>query len=85
MKTVQDLVAALNAKFGDYTFIVDLGRKYHRVVKHTHGQRSAYCFVDDAGNVYKNDGWKRPAKGIRATLPTLDMGRVDEFGSWLYR
>jgi len=32
-------------------------------------QRSAYGFFEPAtGNLYKSDGWKRPAKGVRASV-----------------
>lgn len=42
----------------------------------THGQKfirimhdgSAYAFLDAGGNIYKPDGWKRPAKGVRGSI-----------------
>lgn len=89
-----EFIAALNAKFSNvdpksamaYTFEVEAGRKFNRVVQTPRmGGRSVFCFVDNDGNVYKPAGWKAPAKGIRATLATLDMSRVDAYGSWLYR
>jgi len=85
METVQDLVDALNAKFGnEATFGFDKGPKYSRVWIAT-PHKSAYCFVDHEGNIYKTASWKAPAKGVRANLATLDMSKVDRFTSWLYR
>lgn len=88
MKTAQEFVDALNAKFkaeGYSTFeVAEGGRKFTKIVATHGGQRSVYCFLDADGNVYKAEGWKKPARGIRSTLATLDMSRVDKFGSWLY-
>jgi hypothetical protein len=84
--TIQELVAALNAKVGSERFSLDKpGQKYTRVVNTSGGQRSVWCFVDAAGNIYKAASWKAPAKGVRSTLATVDMSRVDEYGGWLYR
>jgi hypothetical protein len=85
--TTQELVDALNAKFAatGYSFSVTAGPKYTRVVKTQGPSSSVYCFTDEAGNIYKPEGWKRPAKGIRGTLATLDINRADLHGAWLYR
>lgn len=94
MKTAQEFVNALNLKFNradepilHKTFVLMEGPKYTRVVcvSCSGNSRSAFAFIDAAGNVFKPAGWKGPAKGIRATLATLDMTRVDEYGGWLYR
>ncbi len=86
--TPQDFVNKLNDLFKSPTYPryyrLEHGRKYIRVVCTTVGS-SAYCFLDFEGNVYKAAGWKVPAKGVRATLATLDMSTVDQYGSWLYR
>lgn len=85
--THQGFIAALNRKFGgQYMFSLMPGRKYDRVVRESVAgmSRSAYCFLDADGNVYKAASWKAPAKGIRANLKTLDTNGVDQFGSWLY-
>jgi hypothetical protein len=88
MQTVQEFVDALNAKFnvGEQPYFFELmpGRKYHRIVFTFSEQRSSFCFVDNELNVYKCEGWKKPAKGVRANIATLDMNKVDKFGSWLY-
>lgn len=86
--THAEFIAALDAKFvGQYTFELEPGRKYTRVVATpvSGSGRSSYCFLDADGNVYKSAGWKGPAKGIRANLKTLNMDKVDAYGSWLYR
>jgi len=85
--TLQEFITALNDKFNadSYSFEVEQGPKYARVVRTSYGQRSAYCFVDAHGLVYKAAGWKGPAKGVRANLATLNLGHVDQYGGWLYR
>ena len=87
--TLSEFVAALNEKFKGtgYQFsATDKGGKYTRVVQ-TDGpaHRSVFCFVDAEGNIYKPASWKAPAKGVRATLATLDTSIIDPYGSWLYR
>jgi hypothetical protein len=54
-----------------------------RVIHTCGGQRSVFCFIDGDGNIYKPASWKAPAKGIRGTLATVDMSKVDGHGSWL--
>jgi len=44
------------------------GPKWIRITQEGPGHGSAYCFLDTAGNIYKADGWKRPARGIRGTI-----------------
>jgi len=48
------------------------GGRYWRIFVSRGGkedQRSAYGFFEPAtGNLYKSDGWKRPAKGVRASV-----------------
>ena len=53
-----------------------IGPKWIRVFEQDVGQdgklrdsRSVYCFVEKAtGYIYKPDGWKRPAKGVRGSI-----------------
>jgi hypothetical protein len=89
MPTLADFIAALNTKFAElgYTFVIEHpGVKYTRIVQSLRGNgRSVYCFVDVEGNIYKPAGWKAPAKGVRSTLATMNISRVDPYGSWLYR
>lgn len=65
------------------------GKKYYRVyierADEKGADRSAYCFIDMEGNIYKADSWKRPAKGIRGTVHDVDPDSIDQYTSWLYR
>ncbi len=88
--TIAEFIIALNEKFKnetDYLFSIERpGVKYTRVIRGRAGQsRSVFCFIDTDGNIYKPDGWKRPAKGVRSTLATVNISRIDPYGSWLYR
>lgn len=89
MNSIQEFVAALNAKFADsYGFEAEPGRKFTRIAQTPKlgGGRSVYCFVqNDTLDVLKAEGWKKPARGIRANVRTVDVNRIDPYGSWLYR
>ena len=57
------------------SFHFSKGRKYYRVYwrflsrnGHESGSEIVFCFIDGYGNIYKPEGWKRPAAGVRATL-----------------
>lgn len=78
-----DFIAALDANSSEYfkkhyaeswargwspKHSAEFGKKFVRIVQENNGQRSAYCFIDADGNIYKCDGWKRPAKGVRGSL-----------------
>ena len=83
--TITEFIAALNQKF-DGGF--EQGKrfvKYTRVIGTGGNSRSVYCFIDTDGNIYKAASWKAPAKGVRSTLATVDMNKVDRYGGWLYR
>ena len=84
----QTFVDGLNAKFGDnYTFSAMPGIKYDRIVVTYDGsnQRIAFAFVDKDGNVYKTNGWKSPAKGIRFTSVNSALDVADPYTSFLYQ
>jgi len=64
-------IPALDAYVADYytkqfpnnpkpTHEVQRGPKYVRVIQRSHGQRSAFCFLDHNGTIYKCQGWKGP-------------------------
>jgi hypothetical protein len=85
--TTAEFIAALNQKFTSigYAFAIERpGVKYTRIVQTAPGHRSVFCFVDAEGNILKPAGWKGPAKGVRSTLATVDITKVDPYGSWLY-
>lgn len=47
--------------------------------------RSAYCFIDMEGNIYKSAGWGKVAKGIRGHITKSDPNKADPYTGWLYR
>ena len=63
-----------NGQYPNYEFTV--GKKYIRVFSTS--DRSAYCFLDQEGNIYMPDGWKRPAKHIRGSIfdPNFSIGKA---------
>jgi len=73
-----------------YTFNIEPGRKYLKVVMDSHGNRSVHCFVDkNTGEVYKSASWKSPAKGVRYNLLNEESrnkcyANADWAGSYLY-
>lgn len=88
---------ALTDRFrpGGHVFSVMPGRKNHRIVKtdkYGNGE-SVHAFVDAEGNVYKPNGWKAPAAGIRARVRTdaelaeliNSLTEQDWAGGYLYR
>jgi hypothetical protein len=72
-------------------FIVDSGRKYHKVIfVDGGGHRSVHAFVDKkTGEVYKSASWKSPAKGVRYDLRLIEQREwlfenADWAGGYLY-
>ena len=72
-------------------FIIESGRKYHKIVFiDSNGSRSVHAFVDQkTGEVYKSASWKAPAKGVRYDLRIIEQrewlfGNADWAGSYLY-
>ena len=68
----------------DYEFIIESGRKYHKIIMVIDNgtdrspSRGVHAFVDKkTGEVYKSATWKSPAKGVR-----YDM-RIIEQREWL--
>ena len=77
-----------------YKFIMETGRKYHKIVMITDGgNRSVHAFVDKkTGEVYKPASYKAPAKGVRYNLLiikerewVLNPANCDWSGGYLYR
>ena len=91
---IQQFVDALNAKFPGKRYAAMPGRKNVRITVQNiyngeiDAQRSAYCFIrKEDGAIFKADGWKGPAKGVRARLDQVlatNLQQVDEFTGWLY-
>jgi len=75
-----------------YKFIMETGRKYHKIVMITDGgNRSVHAFVDKkTGEVYKAASFKAPAKGVRFNLLIIKerewlFENADWAGGYLYR
>lgn len=71
------------------TIMSKVGRKYTKIIIEDN-QKSVYCFIETAtGNIFKAASWSNPAKGVRATLDTIDESKfpIGHFGStrWLYQ
>ncbi len=74
-----------------YTFSVESGRKYHKIVMETESQsRSVHAFVDKkTGEVYKPASFKAPAKIVRFNLCIMSdrewlLENADWAGGYLY-
>jgi hypothetical protein len=69
-------------------YVVEVLRKYYKIIHVGKWQRSVHAFVDKkTGDLYKPAGWNGPAKHIRFNLVTqFDevLEKADCFGSYLY-
>ena len=74
----------------DYEFIVESGRKYHKIIMDANGSRSVHSFVDKkTGEVYKPASFKAPAKHVRYDLCLIShrewlLENADWAGGYLY-
>ena len=74
----------------DYEFIVESGRKYHKIIMDANGSRSIHAFVDKkTGEVYKAASFKAPAKVVRYDLRLIKdrewlLENADWAGEYLY-
>jgi hypothetical protein len=73
-----------------YDYIIESGRKYHKIIMNANGSRSVHAFVDKkTGEVYKSASWKAPAKGVRYDLRIIEqrewlLENADWASSYLY-
>lgn len=86
---VEKLTAALSKKFSDRKFEYTVGTKFARITIAQGSSRTAFLFLDAAGNIFKAATFKIPAKGIRFNISTPEsfadfVNKIDEFGSALY-
>ena len=80
-------------KNGDhYKFVVESGRKYHKIVQTDKGGcQSVHAFVDKkTGELYKAASFKAPAKGVRYDLRLITdrefvFKNCDWAGGYLYK
>ena len=76
-----------------YEFIIETGRKYHKIIMVTEsGSRSVHAFVDKkTGEVYMAASFKSPArKGVRYDLRLIEdrefvLKNCDWAGGYLYK
>ena len=87
----QRKIDELNNNQCSVDFIIESGRKYHKIVFiDSNGSRSVHAFVDQkTGEVYKSASWKAPAKGVRYDLRLIEQREwlfenADWAGSYLY-
>ena len=87
----QRKIDELNQGITPVNFIVDSGRKYHKIIFiDGGGQRSVHAFVDKkTGELYKSASWKSPAKGVRYDLRLIEereflLKDADWAGGYLY-
>ena len=92
----QSLCEALQRAFetassSGYTFVLETGKKYYKVIMETgDGSRSVHCFVDKkTGEVYKAASWRGPAKHVRFDLRLIKdreylFENADWAGGYLY-
>jgi len=83
--------ALRDAAPSDYDYIIESGRKYHKIVMVDSGKgRSVHAFVDrKTGELYKSASWKSPAKGVRYDLRLIEQREwlfenADWSGQYLY-
>ena len=93
----QECVEKLKNGECDYEFIIESGRKYHKVIMVIDNgagrspSRSVHCFIDKkTGEIYKSSSWKSPAKHVRYDLRIIEqrewvLKNADWSGSWLYK
>lgn len=93
---MEAMYKARNARFQDSpfetVFVLEKGRKYHRVVQDTRNketgemfnQRSVATFIDNDGNILKPASWKAPAKGIRGNIFNDADRAIDQSGYVVY-
>ena len=86
----QQKIDELKAGKCDYSYIIESGRKYHKIILNASGQRSVHCFINrETGEVLKSASWSSPAKGVRYDLRIIEqrewvLSNADWAGSYLY-
>jgi hypothetical protein len=80
----------------DYEFVIESGRKYHKIIMVIDNgadrspSRSVHAFVEKkTGQIYKSSSWKSPAKGVRYDLRIIEqrewlLQNADWASSYLY-
>ena len=85
-----DRINELKSGVCDYDFVIESGRKYHKIVM-VNNQRSVHAFIDkNTGEVYKAASWRGPAKDVRFDLRLIKdreylLENADWAGGYLYK
>lgn len=94
----QKQIDNLRANTCQYSFIIESGRKYHKIIMVIESdsdssllpQRTIHAFIDRiTGDIFKPASWKAPAKHIRYNLLNIQsreyvLKYADWSGSYLY-
>ena len=92
----QQRIDELKAGKCDYSYIIESGRKYHKIIMVIDNgpghspSRSVHCFINrKTGEIYKSASWKSPAKGVRYDLRIIKqrewlLENADWAGGYLY-
>jgi hypothetical protein len=92
----QECVEKLKNGECDYEFIIESGRKYHKIIMvidngpNRSPSRSVHAFIEKkTGQIYKSASWKSPAKGVRYDLRIIEqrewlLNNADWASSYLY-
>ena len=92
----QEAIEKLKNGECNYDFIIESGRKYHKVIMVIDNgagcspSRSVHCFIDKKTvEIYKSASWKSPAKGVRYDLRIIEqrewlLQNADWASSYLY-
>jgi len=93
----QEYIEKLKNGGCDYEFIIESGRKYHKIImvidngpNRMGPSRSVHAFVDKkTGSVLKSASWRAPAKGVRYDLRIIEqrewlLENADWSGQYLY-
>lgn len=93
----QRKIDELKAGKCDYSYIIESGSKYHKVIMVIDNgpdrspSRSVHAFIDKkTGSLYKAASWRGPTKGERYNLLLIKdrewiLENADWSGSWLYK
>jgi hypothetical protein len=92
----QKQIANLKEGICNYEFVIESGRKYHKIIMvidngpNRSPSRSVHAFVSrKTGEIYKSASWKSPAKGVRYDLRLIEqrewlLQNADWASSYLY-
>ena len=91
-KVSERIIAEIKDRKDTYQFVIETGRKYHKIIMETSdGSSSVHAFVDKkTGEMYKAASFKAPAKGVRFDLRIIAqrehvLENCDWAGGYLYQ